>query len=138
VASIHPESSEDFVFVEVQSGEGAESTSSDLSANSSDAAVTVNMFTALKISATSTRSGAKRNKKKSGLFGCARCMKMFANFKKVRSHVNNETHTVSSKALKSELKECERELARDPDCEMMQYNYKLALTKIAFLEKFSR
>ncbi len=95
------------------------------------------MVQLLKVSSSTTTSAAKRMKKKSGAHGCAACMKMFETFRDIRRHVTKK-HKVNSKALKCELDECRRLMTESPESEVNQYNYKLVVTKHAFLEKFSK
>ena len=80
-------------------------------------------------------SAAKKAKRVSGLHGCAVCMKMFTNFQEIRSHVR-KVHKATSKELKKELDACRLVLKEDSEDLVNQYNYKLVITKRAFLERF--
>lgn len=93
-------------------------------------------FAELNISENSTRSSAKRSVMKNDIHCCIVCLKRFESHKLLRKHVS-KTHRADRNEVKHEFQKCKEALEDGEANATKLYNYKLALLKHSFLERFS-
>ena len=81
-----------------------------------------------------TRSAAKRSKPEN-LHVCLACDTAFSSKTNFVKHLKN-VHKVSAKEETAKFKEARRVYAAEPECPAARYNYRRALARVTFLEKY--
>lgn len=93
-------------------------------------------FASLGLDENTSRSKAARNKKAAGdLHFCVVCFHRFHSHAEM-GKLLKKVHRAVAKNVKTEFQQAKEDCADDPDDEVNNFNYKISLLKVTFLEKF--
>jgi gas vesicle protein len=95
------------------------------------------LFDTLEIAADTSRSKAKKNKEKSDMHMCIVCFQRTHTHQDLVKHLRKK-HKAKASEIKEEFQEAKAALRNNPDSEVEQHNYRLALAKLSFLEKYMK